>query len=181
VENVKGAQKFVGPAKWHYGSYYLWGDVPALMPTTLRERKTLDLPPLNSHDDPRRGRKDLGGSWCQKDTGVKCSGQKHGTEYAMTRGPVDGLKGPGGDWFKNGRQGQDACAEGIKQRGSGAEWSDGPLNERRLAKNTAAAHRAEMLPMLHLGKTTNSRKAASAQIAKIPFLLASHIARVFKP
>jgi hypothetical protein len=34
----------------------------------------------------------------------------------------------------------------------------------------------------HLGKTTNSsRKAASAQIAKIPFLLASHIARVFRP
>ena len=32
VENVKGAQKWVGRAKWHYGSYYLWGDVPALMP-----------------------------------------------------------------------------------------------------------------------------------------------------
>lgn len=32
VENVKGAQKWVGQAKWHYGSFYLWGDVPALMP-----------------------------------------------------------------------------------------------------------------------------------------------------
>src|SRR5262245_6599515 len=32
VENVCGAQKWVGRAKWHYGSYYLWGDVPALMP-----------------------------------------------------------------------------------------------------------------------------------------------------
>ena len=32
VENVRGAQKWVGRAKWHYGSYYLWGDVPALMP-----------------------------------------------------------------------------------------------------------------------------------------------------
>jgi hypothetical protein len=34
VENVKGAQKWIGSARWHFGSYYLWGDVPALMPTT---------------------------------------------------------------------------------------------------------------------------------------------------
>lgn len=32
VENVCGAQKWVGRARWHYGSFYLWGDVPALMP-----------------------------------------------------------------------------------------------------------------------------------------------------
>src|SRR3990172_3921232 len=32
IENVRGAQKWVGKAAWHYGSYYLWGDVPALMP-----------------------------------------------------------------------------------------------------------------------------------------------------
>lgn len=32
VENVRGAQRWVGRAKWHFGSYYLWGDVPALMP-----------------------------------------------------------------------------------------------------------------------------------------------------
>ena len=32
VENVRGAQKWVGQARWNYGSFYLWGDVPALMP-----------------------------------------------------------------------------------------------------------------------------------------------------
>jgi hypothetical protein len=32
VENVRGANKWVGKAKWHFGSFYLWGDVPALMP-----------------------------------------------------------------------------------------------------------------------------------------------------
>lgn len=32
VENVKGAQKFVGRARWSFGSYFLWGDIPALMP-----------------------------------------------------------------------------------------------------------------------------------------------------
>ena len=39
VENVKGAQKWVGRAKWHFGSFYLWGDVPALMPYTRRQPK----------------------------------------------------------------------------------------------------------------------------------------------
>jgi hypothetical protein len=32
VENVRGAQPWLGRAAWHFGSYYLWGDVPALMP-----------------------------------------------------------------------------------------------------------------------------------------------------
>ena len=35
VENVRGAQKWVGRARWNYGSFYLWGDVPALMPVTF--------------------------------------------------------------------------------------------------------------------------------------------------
>lgn len=32
VENVRGAQPWVGRARFNYSSYYLWGDVPALMP-----------------------------------------------------------------------------------------------------------------------------------------------------
>lgn len=39
VENVKGAQPWVGRARWSFGSYYLWGDVPALMPAPIRARK----------------------------------------------------------------------------------------------------------------------------------------------
>jgi hypothetical protein len=31
VENVRGAQKWVGRSRWNYGSFHLWGDVPALM------------------------------------------------------------------------------------------------------------------------------------------------------
>jgi hypothetical protein len=34
VENVRGAERWVGRARWHFGSYFLWGDVPALMPIT---------------------------------------------------------------------------------------------------------------------------------------------------
>ena len=41
VENVRGAQKWVGRSRWNYGSFHLWGDVPALMPRRLDERKGL--------------------------------------------------------------------------------------------------------------------------------------------
>ena len=37
IENVKGAQPWVGRARWSFGSFYLWGDVPALMPVTEGE------------------------------------------------------------------------------------------------------------------------------------------------
>jgi hypothetical protein len=39
VENVRGAQPWVGRARWSFGSFYLWGDVPALMPATLIRQK----------------------------------------------------------------------------------------------------------------------------------------------
>lgn len=39
VENVRGAIPWVGRARWNFGSYYLWGDVPALMPPVLKAAK----------------------------------------------------------------------------------------------------------------------------------------------
>jgi hypothetical protein len=39
VENVRGAQPWVGRARWNFGSFYLWGDVPALMPITFKASK----------------------------------------------------------------------------------------------------------------------------------------------
>src|SRR5580692_13207232 len=53
VENVRGAQKWVGRARWAWGSFYLWGDVPALMPPTLRTAKV----------GGREEIKNNGGSW----------------------------------------------------------------------------------------------------------------------
>lgn len=38
LENVRGAQMFHGRAAWHVGTYYLWGNVPALMPKRLALR-----------------------------------------------------------------------------------------------------------------------------------------------
>ncbi len=61
VENVKGAQRWVGRAAWHYGSYYLWGDVPALMPFTAHRK----VPGMNFH------MKSTGGSWFTQGNGAR--------------------------------------------------------------------------------------------------------------
>ena len=50
VENVCGAQKWVGRARWHHGSFYLWGAVPALMPIVRRVKRAESI-------------KNHGGSW----------------------------------------------------------------------------------------------------------------------
>lgn len=39
VENVRGANEWVGRSRWNYGSFHLWGDVPALMPLTKKAVK----------------------------------------------------------------------------------------------------------------------------------------------
>jgi hypothetical protein len=67
VENVKGAQKWVGRSRWNYGSFHLWGDVPALMPFTYRGAKVPGFN-LNKGEDTkwRPHRSDIknnGGSW----------------------------------------------------------------------------------------------------------------------
>lgn len=41
VENVRGANKWVGRSRWNYGSFHLWGDVPALMPIS-KTMKNID-------------------------------------------------------------------------------------------------------------------------------------------
>jgi hypothetical protein len=52
VENVRGAQPWVGRARWNFGSYYLWGDVPALMPMTFKAFKSSGM---NWSDQTKRG------------------------------------------------------------------------------------------------------------------------------
>jgi hypothetical protein len=85
VENVRGAQKFVGPAKYHYGSFYLWGDVPALMPVTIATK-------TNGHANIRDGHTHTRHLTNQRESdGVKQSG-------------IGGMRenGKGDAWFQDG-------------------------------------------------------------------------------
>jgi hypothetical protein len=106
VENVRGAQKWVGRAAWHFGSYFLWGDVPALMPITFHKKGFQKLAGADWNEFRRNGQ--VSPHW-----------------------RMEAVKGSGGSWF--------TPDEGSR------------------------------------------RKAASAQIAKIPFPLSQHIARCFRP
>lgn len=66
IENVRGAQPWVGRAAWNYGSFYLWGDIPALMPR-VRHRK---VEGFNFHQHEKSGKP--GGSF--QSAAVKVSG-----------------------------------------------------------------------------------------------------------
>jgi hypothetical protein len=83
VENVKGAQPWVGRAKWHYGSFYLWGDVPALMPRTAHAK----------HGGNR-------GSWFPISHG-KDTGEMYGANPVRGAAIGEGIKqgGSGRAWF----------------------------------------------------------------------------------
>jgi len=149
VENVCGAQKWVGRARWHFGSFYLWGDVPALMPIVRKHVKVPTIgagwyPPdhpkhvpglsFNGHADINmRTTKNGGGSWF---------GIQDQREQKPRADPRDSIAN---------------AADGHKQRGSGAAWWRGEVG---------------MMP-----SKSSRRKAASAHIAKIPYELARHIGR----
>src|SRR5271165_595324 len=82
VENVRGAQPWVGRARWNFGSFYLWGDVPALMPATSD------------------GYKSSGMNWCDRTK----TGQDF-TRVAGNQAAVEnGIKqhGSGAAWFDTG-------------------------------------------------------------------------------
>lgn len=117
VENVRGAIPWVGRSAWNYGSFHLWGDVPALMPLT---RGGAMKPGITHRGDG--------------------STNFHLGKYAG-RAMVPGSK-VGGGWFGKGNN----CS----------------LMRQHSSKSSA-------------------RKVASAMIAKIPFPLSRHIARVYRP
>jgi site-specific DNA-cytosine methylase len=125
IENVRGAQEWVGKSRWNFGSYHLWGDVPALMPIPIKR-----VIKQKGSMTPRKER------WCRD--GI-----------APLKG--EGNKTVGMNWSDRTKRGQNFTriagqqVEGVKQSKSKA------------------------------------RKQASAEIAKIPPVLAQWIAKTFKP
>jgi hypothetical protein len=121
IENVKGAQPWVGRARWSFGSFYLWGDVPALMPMAYKAIK-------------------VGmGSWRHPDELSRADGQACD---GLPEGSLNGRKVPdriihvrdgaphtkhltnpdehiklGGSWFHGYRQGQGPRNHGSKSKG----------------------------------------------------------------
>lgn len=196
VENVKGAQTWVGRAAWHYGSYYLWGDVPAVMPfTTHRKLPNHDTfhrngspvgrmterryPSQNGDEHRKRGVKGAGSASWFFGTRADPRDMRRNEDGEYTRmgmkndgdaGIGEGLKVPGiklsevgfNPFERDEQAGVKIRAPGnYRKPGSGPDWFDGgPASK---------------------SSRSDARKAASAQIAKIPFELASWIARCYYP
>lgn len=171
VENVRGAQPWVGRAAANYGSFYFWGDVPALMPT-----------PRSSESVKAPG---LGAGW------VHPSDPRHqpGLDFTRLAGAAaDGRKVPGFRFDGSGRSFQTASVEGMKAPGGG-HIRDGAKSTFRLTnpaegrKGAGAGAGAEWFDqnLCQLSSKSSARKAASARIAKIPFALSSWVGKIYKP
>jgi C-5 cytosine-specific DNA methylase len=168
VENVQGAQPWVGRAQWHFGSFYLWGDIPALMPIPARAQK---FNPDGTGHPP--------GSWFaianSKNRGQKAQ-TKSWSDFAKTgevspHWRMEATKNDGGSWFNIAHN----TESGVGQNPDGRKVSGdcfGSYEEMKAAGTISPGR-------LH-GKDSVKRKAASAAIAKIPFPLAQHVAQCFK-
>lgn len=116
VENVRGAIPWVGRSGWNYGSFHLWGDVPALMPVTQGGRKV---------------------------PGFRFDGS--GKSFQSASVSESGIKAPGMNWSDPTKRGQDFtrlagkhATSGIKQSGISGARSNG--KEDRWFEDGAARH-----------------------------------------
>lgn len=173
VENVRGAIPWVGRSRYNFGSFHLWGDVPALMPRPSQATKNECVG---------------GGSWFA----IGSPGQK------TVGGNPDGRKVPGFRFVGSGRSFQTASVEGTKvpseagrrtDPGKGARFTSrdcGVERQHGVDHETGTKTGGDWFSdptstCRRHGSKSKARKAASAMIAKIPEPLSRHIARTFLP
>lgn len=146
VENVRGAQEWVGRARWNFGSFYLWGDVPALMPPTFKATKV---------------------------PGFRFDGS--GGSFQTASVENTGVKAPGMNWSDQTKRGQDFTrlagkhAMGIKgsvgyerDHPNAFGWAKPAQSSKSPARKMASAMIAKIpLPLSrHIASTYAVRRAA---------------------
>lgn len=157
VENVRGAQKYVGRSRCNFGSFHLWGDVPALMPSPMKRGATKNTG-IKNPDCEDWGRFAKTG---EKSKGFNVTAAQRYREEQGTK--VASESGRRTDIGKGARvTSRDCGAEGVKQAG---DW---------FSDSTPSSLRS-------FSSKSDSRKAASAMIAKIPLTLSRYIASTYFP
>lgn len=177
VENVRGAQPWVGRAKANFGSYYLWGDVGM-----VGKRVVAGVPRFGVSVAPRgRQLKQPGRNFHFPEKFGIPSPSFHGhadepSVVAATDRVGRGAKTPAGNCtsvlWEDRQIARYAHPTPEEMEKHGFEGVKGfTPNGEPLGKNT--------LGRKH-GSKSKARKAASALIAKIPLPLSRHIAQCFK-
>ena len=168
VENVRGAIPWVGRSRWNFGSFHLWGDVPALMPIPFKAQKV----PGFRFDGS-------GGSFQSASvaqTGIKAPGMnwsdqtKRGQDFTRLAGN-EATKNNGGSWFNIGSPGQKETNRNPVHALSGVKGSEGYERDHPNAFGWKKPGTSSHSP---------KRKFASALIAKIPLPLSRHIGATFR-
>jgi hypothetical protein len=155
VENVRGAQRWVGKARGNFGSFYLWGDVPALLPIPSNTVQNQGVAHRSNGETNFHGYKLPGNNaprrWVDREVKRLCDA---GTK--------------GGDCFSDpawpGKQGGQK-SDGIKMPEGYERDHETPFGWPKPATSSRSP----------------ARKRASAEIAKIPLALSSWLAKCFYP
>ena len=163
IENVRGAQPWVGRSRWAFGSFHLWGDVPALMPMT----KAVKVPTM-------------GAGWYPPDHPKHVAGLGFNTH--AERNLREGQKVPGFRFDGSGKSFQTASVEGLKgiPHSPTRHWTNPDENGTKNGNDWFGSGIDCSLPR-RAGSKSKARKAASAAIAKIPLPLARWVASVYYP
>jgi hypothetical protein len=165
VENVRGAQPWVGRARWSFGSFYLWGDVPALMPMAARATK---VPMPAGADSLTIGFQQM--AKLQMQEGQKVPGFRFdGSGKSFQSASVAHVKVPS----EVGRRTDPGKGARFTSRDCGIEGTKNGKDWFGSGEDCSAQRRH--------GSKSSGRKMASAMIAKIPLPLSRYIGATFKP
>lgn len=154
VENVRGAQAWVGKAKARYGSFHLWGDV-----STWGNIIVAGSLANGGLEMPRAATKNTGGSWFAVDKRGKAT-DRNDPRDGSVKNAGHSVRYPDAPYTPH--MTDPARVGGIKQPGlSGRRWFD---------------HGAAQLPSHSV-----RRAEYAAKIAMIPLPLSRFIGRAYKP
>ncbi len=199
IENVRGAQRWVGKARWNFGSFYLWGDVPALMPIPGKAKHKTTGPATSSQVENHNCHiNEMRDALKASDHNLSKGGAKWrpanalGYERPEPALKGDGLKLPGNNSARRweDREVQRLCDAGVKRAseqgrrtdvGNGARFTSRDCGNEATKSGHCFGDGGSYSPMAMMGSKSSARKRASAEIAKIPRPLALWIAKCFKP
>jgi site-specific DNA-cytosine methylase len=189
IENVRGAQEWVGRSRWNFGSFHLWGDVPALMPIPAKLHLKIDSAHLWLRDPKRAGGKfapNYTKGEGNKTAGMNWSDQsKRGQDFTRIAGKqaIEGTKLSGNNSARRWEDREvkrlgDAPVEGGKAMNIAMTYRE--LKNAIGTKGYASRRGDSQVSRMYSSKS-KKRKQASAEIAKIPRPLAEWLAKTWKP